>query len=104
MKIEVGPAFLTVEMAEKLTDKNAVITESPTKETAKLGDDVREVYRIPIELAEGNRKTILTPNQKTLNNLVTGYSDEGDQWVGKKIRLEVEKSSRGQKMIVAYPV
>ena len=104
MKIKLAPPFLTVEMVAELKNDKALITASPIEQMAKFGDEERQVYRIAIELADGNKKAIWTPNDRSLNNLAAKWGIEGDDWVGKTIKLEVGKSSRGQKMIIVNPV
>lgn len=103
MQIKLKPPFLTVDAVAELKDNTAVILESPREEVAKFADGEREVYRIMIELAEGNLKVIWSPNDRSLNALAGKYGLEGDDWVGKTIKLEIGKSSKGQKMIIAQP-
>lgn len=103
MKIKFEPFFLLVEEAEKLEDAKAEIVSEAVEETTEIDGEKKQVYRCRLTLAQDNREVIWTPNQRSLKNLVDEYGDESKDWVGKIVELKIEKSSRGQKMIVAHP-
>lgn len=104
MKIKLDPTFLTVDEAEGLKDLGAEILSETVKKMATIGEEEKEVYRCGIQLKEKEGQSIWTPNQKSLINLVGAWGSESKDWIGKQIKFKIEKSSRGQKMIVAYPI
>jgi len=104
LKIELEPNYLTVEEIEDLDNAIGLIQDETIKETASFGDEDKEVYRCTLRIQGKEGKGIWTPNQRSLRNLVGVWGNESLDWVGKKINLKIEKSSKGRKMIVAYPV
>jgi len=103
LKIELSPPYLTVEEVESLKTAEAEILDEGKRETAEFGDNKREVYRFTIKIREKDYDSIWTPNQRSLTNLVKLWGSDSKSWIGHTIQLKVERSTKGQKMIVAYP-
>lgn len=62
----------------------------------------RPYLEIPVKLADGKTK-IWTPNKTTLKRLAKAYGDEADEWIGKKVQLEIVKMNvRGEMRDVIY--
>ena len=104
MIIELDPTFLTVDEAKELKDTKAKIVSETTKEKATINEKEKEMHRCNLILAQDDKKVIWSPNQRSLANLIGKWKNQSKDWIGKTIELKIEKSSKGQSMIVAYPV
>lgn len=66
----------------------------------------RETFELPIRLPNGEEK-LWTVNTTTLKRLSQTWGDDSEQWVGKRVRLEVAKQIvRGEfrDVIYGYPI
>ncbi len=75
----------------------AMIKTAGKQESGKFGDQV------VFEVRYNNRNCLYSPNGKSVENLNKGYGRESEEWIGKSITFRVEKNTKGDNTLIAYP-
>ena len=95
--------YLTGDFVKKLTDKKFEVLEAGQLEQMQQADGTeKENLVLPVKLSDG-QKHLWIPNNTSKKVFRKLYSDDTQNWIGKKAEFEVVKQNvRGEMKEVIY--
>jgi hypothetical protein len=90
--------YITTEMVANVKDNTAIILERGHSEETTFG------IRFTTLVAFDGKIKKYQPNKQSLQNISSAWGTISDTWLNCVIRFQIEKSSNGKEIVVAYPV